>query len=598
MSMSKFHILGSGASTAVPWLACALAPRVVSSEPLGGNIPDSCCAVCADAIDNPTGPNKRGNVSAALRLERPDGAGDFCVVIDCGKTFRDTVGRVWPRLDPPLRRIDALLLTHPHADAFMGMDCLREVSPSDPVHVYCHAPTFERVRWAFPYLVPAGAGESLVGGIGGVADKAQGPAATGGACCAPAPPPPIAAAAAAAPTPTPPIPTTYIATLIFHIVTPWVPFELEGSGGLLVTPIPVEHAGRAGAPFFSDADTCLAFEFGASLSKMGDAAGDAGAVAAGVDVRAPTAPASTSASAPTPAPTPAPATITPAPTLLLDARGLPTLPPWKGDRILWVSDVRAISADVRAYLACRPTTLLLIDALGFREYPTHFSIGQALACAADMMGPLSATAAAARGGEGERFRNRRPCVRLVGINHEVDHLVEEARLQVWAAAACLERPAVGGEPLVWLPHNSDQGALLDLDIGIGHDGFTRAMVFGARYESIAQLAAEIAAVRNAASALAADDATDYAALARVRSAVVTETREAEASGAAEPFTLTPRLTVLSSRVGAAVLRHREDFLDCLPLEFRSYRESPSAIVRDGWRFKAATYRTAPITKTN
>jgi hypothetical protein len=33
------------------------------------------------------------------------------VVVDCGKTFRDTVARVWPRLEPPLRRMDALLLS-------------------------------------------------------------------------------------------------------------------------------------------------------------------------------------------------------------------------------------------------------------------------------------------------------------------------------------------------------------------------------------------------------------------------------------------------------------------------------------------------------
>jgi len=145
MSTGTFTILGSGASSGVPFLGCVL------EDPAG--VP-SCCAVCRDAHEHPFSPNRRGNVSCALRFPRPDGGGDFTVVVDCGKTFRDTVARVWPRLEPPLRRMDALLLSHAHADAFMGMDCLREVSPASPIHVYCHAPTYQRVCLAFPYLVP------------------------------------------------------------------------------------------------------------------------------------------------------------------------------------------------------------------------------------------------------------------------------------------------------------------------------------------------------------------------------------------------------------------------------------------------------------
>ena len=572
MSGGTFYILGSGASSAVPWLACALAPRVVSDEPLGANIPDSCCAVCADAIDNPLGPNKRGNVSAALRLERPDGNGDFCVVIDCGKTFRDTVGRVWPRLDPPLRRIDALLLTHPHADAFIGMDCLREVAPSDPVHVYCHAPTFERVRWAFPYLVPAGAG-------GEVDSKNISPPAlpTSSACCDPIPPTPAVA-----------IPATYVATLIFHIVTPWVPFELVGSGGLLVTPIPVEHAGASGTPTYSDADTCLAFEFGAALHNSSNSSSSSNinniiSTSGGGD--------------------------NDNNLVGFDTRGLPTLPPWKGDRILWVSDVRALSAQVRAYFSSRPTTLLLIDALGFRDYPTHFSISQALAAAVDMMGPGSATAAAtaaaaalvtaSNGGGNGISSSSHPRVRLVGINHEVEHVVEQERLVQWAARARIVRPASGGEPLAWVSPTSQHGSPLDLDIRLGHDGLTQAVVFGARYTSIADLIAEITAVRNAATVLAAEDATDYINMARARSVTVATAREAEASGSAEPPLPNYSQEVSSSssssslRLGTTVLRHREDFVDCLPFEFKTYAESPSAVVRKNWKFKASAYRVTP-----
>lgn len=551
-SVGSFYVLGSGASSAVPWLACALAPRSPSDDPLGAKIPSTCCAVCADAIDFPLGPNKRGNVSMGLRMTRPDGTGgDFCVVVDCGKTFRDTVARVWPRLEPPLRRIDALLLTHPHADAFMGMDCLREVAPSDPVHVYCHAPTYERVRAAFPYLVtgPPKSG-SLTAPVAGAA-AAPSPSA----CCAETASNDASAAAQRAP-------VTYVANLIFHIVTPWEPFELEGSGGLLVTPIPVEHAGPFGSPQYPDSESCLAFEFGAILQT----------------------PPRTQPESATNSPAAAASTIT-----ALDSRGLPTLPAWPGDRILWVSDIRALSAEVRVYLASRPVTLLLVDALGFREYPTHFSISQALAMAADVMGPQSATSAAA-------FTDSQtvsPRVRLVGINHEVDHATEQSRLRSWAASARIARPAAGGEPLAWA-EDERSGDSLGLDIELGFDGLSQAVVFKKYYPRLEDYAAEIAAMRGAASALASGDNTNYADLARRRAIATAAARELEATGVAElPRSQRASLEPPPSSIprSSTTVRLREDYNDSLPGEFQTYRGSPSSKVRGGWVFKAAAFRS-------
>jgi hypothetical protein len=332
--MSSFTILGSGASSGVPFLGCVL------EDPRG--IP-SCCAVCRDAHDSPLGPNRRGNVSCALRLRRPDGGGEFNVVVDCGKTFRDTVARVWLRLEPPLRRMDALLLTHAHADAFIGLDCLREVSPSSkaPLHVYCHEPTYLRVCLAFPYLVPradaqraaaAAAGVAASGGCGAV-DAAAGSSASTAA-------------------------TTFIASLVFHVISPWVPFELVGSGGLVVTAVPVEHMGNLGAPHFPFEDSCLAFEFGCVLQPPAPGGEGLGECCGGAPTAAPAAPLVWDAAA--------------LPrggggALPLDGRGLPRLPAWSGDRVLWVSDLRALSAEARAFFAARPVSLLCVDALGLRD---------------------------------------------------------------------------------------------------------------------------------------------------------------------------------------------------------------------------------------
>lgn len=519
--LSKFTILGSGASSGVPWLACTLAPRggdaagppLLSSCGCGdaaevvSGVPSFCCPVCADA-DNPLSPNKRGNVSCVARIARPDGGpGLFNVVVDCGKTFRDTVVRVWPRLSPPLRRIDALLLTHAHADAIFGLDCLREVAPDAPVHVYCHAPTMAKLKAIYGYLMPT--------------------EQSGGA-------PPV----------------TYVADLVFHVITPWEPFELEGSGGVLVTPIPVEHAGRFGSPEYNADDSCLAFEFGA--------------------VRA--------------ADTVAPAAVA----LRADARGLPTLPPWDAsDRVVWLSDVRALSAEARAYFAARATTLLCVDALGLREYPTHFGFGQALAAAADLMGPGSATAARAGGGDAAR-------VRLVGINHEVDHGSEQAVLETWARRARVRvRPAdASRDPVTWACGVDDAAVTaaeesatspLSLDVAIAHDGATDHLRLNAPYASAAALGAEVEAVRAAARALAASDATDYSAVQCDRENAA-RARRGGGAGAWDAAAPTAREfdATEDARDAPPSMRWREDYLASRPNCFRRYTESASEGVRKGW----------------
>lgn len=531
-------MLGSGASSGVPWLACVL------EDPAAG-LAGGGCAVCAEALRDARSPNRRGNVSCALRFARPDGgaAGLYTVVVDCGKTFRDTVTRVWPRLAPPLRGLQALLLTHPHADAFGGLDCLREASPSSPVHVYCHAPTMRRIEQVYPYLVPSAAGAGAAAGSAAGAGAAAGSAGGSGQA---------------------PMPRTYVADLIFHVVTPWVPFELAGSGGLVVTPIPLEHSGRFGAPGFCEEDVCLGFEFGCFLPGS-----SSGGAPAELQQHEPAAAAAEAAALP------------------LDARGLPALPAFSGDRILWLSDVRALSAEVRAFLAARPVTLLCIDALGHKLFPTHFNLAQAVACAVDLVGPGSATAAAAAPVD----------VQLVGMNHDVFHEGECAKLEGVRASARVARPACGARPFVWegapcAEAGAGAGAgaapgepalvfepLGLASLALAHDGASRAVRIAQPLRSLAALARDIEAVRCAARALSSSDAAfDYLAAATAASACMRQASAAHPPlGEAHlPPAGGPRLA----------LRQREDYLSALPPAYAGgYEGSPSQAKRGAWVYE-------------
>lgn len=59
------------------------------------------------------------------RKSTPPGATPRCVLIDCGKTFREVILNLFPKHG--LKEVSALLLTHGHADAILGMDDLRDL---------------------------------------------------------------------------------------------------------------------------------------------------------------------------------------------------------------------------------------------------------------------------------------------------------------------------------------------------------------------------------------------------------------------------------------------------------------------------------------
>ena len=113
---------GTGCSSGLPLTGCTLGQEWAPKD----------CHACRPALRHgQADPNWRGNVSALLRFK--DAAGRLRLVqIDCGKTFREiTAMRVYRQHG--VKAIDALLLTHDHADALGGLDELRSLQPYDAV---------------------------------------------------------------------------------------------------------------------------------------------------------------------------------------------------------------------------------------------------------------------------------------------------------------------------------------------------------------------------------------------------------------------------------------------------------------------------------
>ncbi|CAK4922913.1 unnamed protein product [Aphanomyces euteiches] len=141
------HFLGTGGSAGIPSIRCLLSGEL--------------CAVCHDAHTNPHSKNRRNNPSLLIRYDSKN------VLVDCGKTFREAVLSVFPSIN--VDHVDAVLLTHGHADATLGLDDLRELqvlqtsrstetgetikTAASPLLLHCHARTKEEGLPKFEYLM-------------------------------------------------------------------------------------------------------------------------------------------------------------------------------------------------------------------------------------------------------------------------------------------------------------------------------------------------------------------------------------------------------------------------------------------------------------
>lgn len=104
---------------------------------------------------DPKEPKNRRTRCAAL-IERIGANGTTTVAIDCGPDFRQQM------ISAEVDRLDAILLTHPHADHIHGIDDIRSFMQNQRMQIPVHADrdTYERVYEAFAYAFTTPSGSA------------------------------------------------------------------------------------------------------------------------------------------------------------------------------------------------------------------------------------------------------------------------------------------------------------------------------------------------------------------------------------------------------------------------------------------------------
>lgn len=127
--MTELRFLGTGWSHGVPTIGCS-------------------CDVCTER--HPRNQRKRPSVHLQSK--------DTSLVVDLGADFRAQV------LEYGVSHLDAVLITHAHADHVMGIDDVRRFTwhRAAPLPIYANGPTCERLRELLPYaLHPDAAGNAV-----------------------------------------------------------------------------------------------------------------------------------------------------------------------------------------------------------------------------------------------------------------------------------------------------------------------------------------------------------------------------------------------------------------------------------------------------
>lgn len=74
-------------------------------------------------------------------------------MIDCGKSFLQSAIAYFQKLE--ITRLDAIILTHGHADACFGLDDLRSLTTKEnPLDIYIRDSDVQVIQGVFPYLMP------------------------------------------------------------------------------------------------------------------------------------------------------------------------------------------------------------------------------------------------------------------------------------------------------------------------------------------------------------------------------------------------------------------------------------------------------------
>ena len=137
-SKSRIIFLGTGTSEGVPRVSCLTNPA-------------SQCKVCPDAIRQGS-PNRRRNTSILIQRQLADGRINN-IVIDAGKFFYESAIQWFPKF--AVECIDALVITHAHADAIGGLDDLRDWTNNtqESLPIYLRDSDYKQVESLFYYLV-------------------------------------------------------------------------------------------------------------------------------------------------------------------------------------------------------------------------------------------------------------------------------------------------------------------------------------------------------------------------------------------------------------------------------------------------------------
>jgi len=138
LSGSEIVFLGTGTSEGVPRVSC------LTGQP-------QTCKVCPDAV-LPGSHNRRRNTSLLIRYRSPDGD-QKNVVIDVGKFFYHSAIDWFPKVG--VTTLDAVILTHQHADAVGGLDDLRDWTNNvqQAIPLYLRQSEMDHVSKAFYWLV-------------------------------------------------------------------------------------------------------------------------------------------------------------------------------------------------------------------------------------------------------------------------------------------------------------------------------------------------------------------------------------------------------------------------------------------------------------
>eukprot|EP00252_Welwitschia_mirabilis_P003354 TRINITY_DN1342_c0_g1_i2.p1 TRINITY_DN1342_c0_g1~~TRINITY_DN1342_c0_g1_i2.p1 ORF type:complete len:347 (+),score=33.92 TRINITY_DN1342_c0_g1_i2:234-1274(+) len=105
---TELIFLGTGTSEGIPRVSCLTDPSRT-------------CQVCHEAL-KPGNKNRRSNTS--ILIQHSTSSRKINILVDVGKFFYNSAIRWFPHYR--LRQLDAVLITHSHADAIGGLDDLRD----------------------------------------------------------------------------------------------------------------------------------------------------------------------------------------------------------------------------------------------------------------------------------------------------------------------------------------------------------------------------------------------------------------------------------------------------------------------------------------